>query len=690
MSPAELPGISSTQDSGLDRLLSERARRALVAVCDTLIPALEAKSGQSANDAYYAASASILGVPQRMAQAFAELPDEGDRNRIRRLLALFEHPAFNLVMGGGFRAFSGMDATRRERYLLKWAESRLGPRRAAFNALKRLTAFFFFTEQDDSGGNPAWPAIGYPAVRAESAMPSPLVPRAAVSQPIRPLAVERDQILDCDAVVIGSGAGGGVVAGELQAAGKDVIVLEQGGHYSESDFAWGEGEGIARLYLESGRVTSSDQGMLILAGSCLGGGTVVNYTTSFPTPASVREEWSREHGLKFFTGSEYEASLKSVMQRIHVNVDHNRPSGRDALMRRGLERLGWHVDLMPRNVKRCDQDELCGRCGFGCRLAAKQSTLVTYLSDAYAAGARIVVYATAERVLVERGRATGVIATVRDPLSGAAHRLTVRAQAVISACGAVHSPALLIRSGVQSPALGRNLFLHPATSVWGLFAEEVNPWSGTLQAVYSDELADLDDGYGVKFETAPIHPGFAGLGLPWRSGREFKALVERLGHITLVGVLTRDRYGGRVTVNRRGVPRVHYRLSPYDRNHLKKGIEGGARILEAAGAARIFAPHTRWLSYEPGRDKFEGFLARVGRAGYGSNELTLVSFHQMGGCCMGSDRTTGVVDEQNEVYGVKGLFVADASTFPSASGVNPMLTIMAIAHRAAQCIKGRV
>ena len=671
-------------------MLSERERRALVAVCDTLIPALEAQAGQSGKAAYYAASASALGVPERVAQAFAELPDEGDRNRIRRLLTLLENPAFNLVMGGGFTALSAMDASGRERYLLKWAESRFAPRRTVFSVFKRLTAFFFFTEQDDSGGNPAWPAIGYPGVRGQPVTRSPLTTPAAVSKPIRPLPVERDQILDCDAVVIGSGAGGGVVAGELQAAGKEVIVLEKGAHYSETNFDWGEGEGIAKLYLGKGRVTSSDQGMLILAGSCLGGGTVVNYTTSFPTPASVREEWSSEYGLKFFTGSEYEASLKSVMERIHVNVDHNRASGRDVLMRRGLERLGWHVDLMPRNVSGCRQDELCGRCGFGCPLAAKQSTLVTYLKDAYAAGARIVVHATAERLVIEGGRAVGVIATVHDPSSGAEHRLTVRARAVVVACGGVHSPALLIRSGVENPALGRNLRLHPGAAVWGEFAEEVRPWSGTLQAVYSDELADLDDGYGVKFETVPIHPGFAGLALPWRSGREFKSLLERLGRIAVVGVLMRDRHGGRVTVTRRGVPRVHYRLSAYDRNHLKKGIEAGARILEAAGATRIFAPQTRWVSYETGKDKFEEFLARIDRAGYGSNELTLVSFHQMGGCCMGSDRNTAVVDEQNEVYGVKGLFVADASTFPSASGVNPMLTIMAIAHRAAQCINGRV
>ena len=461
-----------------------------------------------------------------------------------------------------------------------------------------------------------------------------------------------------------------------------MIVLEKGGYRNEADFTHQEGEALATMYDAGGLLATRDLGLVILQGATLGGGTVINYTTSFPTPDAVRHEWAREHGLPHFESAEYARSLDAVAQRLGVNTDHAKPSGRDRVLIRGLEQLGWHHALLPRDVRGCTQDDACGYCGFGCRRSAKQSTLITYLQDAAARGARIVVDCDVRCVIIERGTASGVAARVGK------HVVSVRAKAVILAAGSVNSPALLLRSGVRLPALGRHLALHPATAVLADMEEVVRPWTGTVQAHYSDQFADLDGGYGFKFETAPIHPSLQALAAPWESAVQHRERMARLPHTALVGILLRDRFGGgQVSVDRDGAAVVDYRLSRYDRAHLWRAIAGGAELLEAAGAREIWLPLARAVNYRPsGRGAREDWLARVHAAGWGPNELLLVTFHQMASCRMGASAKTSVVDAEHRVWGIRGLYVADASTFPSASGVNPMLTIMAIAHRAAGII----
>lgn len=610
--------------------------------------------------------AGVADLAERVAAKVAALPRAADRAELDLLLRLFESRVVNLVVAGIALPFTTMTPAQRERYLRGWATSRLPPRRKAFQALKRLVTVTHYTTPA------AARALGYPG---------PLGPPPAVPKPIRPLVITADTTLSCEVVVVGSGAGGGVVAAELAAAGKDVIVLEKGGYHNEADFTHHEAEGLERLYDAGGLLATRDLGLVILQGATLGGGTVINYTTSFATPEPVRDEWAREHGLPHFTAPEFARSLDAVARRLGVNTDHAAPSGRDRVLIRGLERLGWHHGLLPRNVRGCTQDDACGYCGYGCRAGAKQSTLVTYLPDATARGARIVVDCDVRRVVIAGGRATGVEARVRG------RALTVRAKAVVVACGSIHSPALLLRSGVRLPALGRHLALHPATAVFGIMDDDVRPWTGTVQAHYSDQFADLDRGYGFKFETAPLHPSLHALALPWESRSDYRDRMARLPRTALCGILLRDRFGGRVRVDRDGSPVVDYRLSRYDAAHLRRALAAAAELLEAAGAREIWSPLARWISYRPGgRQTREEWLARVDAAGWGSNQLLLVTFHQMASCRMGANARSSVVDAGHRVWGVRDLYVADASVFPSASGVNPMLTIMAIAHRAAGLI----
>ena len=620
---------------------------------------------------------SPIRVAATMEDTFARLPSPADRRQLRLIVGVLGRRTGTFLLTGRPGPFYRWPRERRVRVMAAWSTSRLTFRRQLFQMFKRLSLLAFLGDTEADGSNPVWPEIGYPG---PVSAPSP------IPKPIRTTTLDGDTTLTCDAVVVGSGAGGGVVAAELAAAGKDVIVLEEGGYYNEADFNQLELAMMRKLYYQGGFAATADGAIALIAGGCLGGGTVVNYTTSFRSPDWLREEWAQQHGLRAFATDEFTASLDAVYERLGVNVDHSRVSARERVLERGLQRLGWHAGSMPRNVQGCSQDERCGFCGYGCQIGAKQSTLKTYLMDAYQRRARIVVHCAVDRVIIENGRAVGVRATVRQP-EMPAFTLIVRSGAVVAAAGAIATPALLLRSGLRSPAVGRWLRLHPATAVSGIFDETIRPWEGTLQAVYSDEFVDLDGKhFGPKIESAPLHPALLALVTPWREPDHYGKLMRELPKLSLTGILLRDSGAGRVTV-RDGTARVDYRLSRQDLTHMRKGIEAGARILEAAGAREIFTSQAAYVAYRPGQSGgIEAFMDEVDRHGYGPGQIGYVSFHQMGSCRMGNDSQTSVIGADHQAHAVNGLFVADGSAFPSASGVNPMITIMAMAHRASRFI----
>ena len=269
--------------------------------------------------------------------------------------------------------------------------------------------------------------------------------------------------------------------------------------------------------------------------------------------------------------------------------------------------------------------------------------------------------------------------------------MTIRSRAVIVACGAIHTPALLRRSGLQNENIGRHLKLHPATAVWGVFDEELKTWEGVMQALYSDQHRDLHDGYGLKYETAANHPHLFIAFAPWRGASDHLRLMEGLSSSVPIGVLLRDRDGGEVRVGRDGEPIVRYKLSAFDSGHLRTGIHGGAQILEAAGARRIFSSQSRWVSYDPGTAGSRGqFMADADACGYGAGRISLGSFHIMGSARMGGSPVKSVCDPTGQTWEVRDLYVFDGSSFPTASGVNPQISIQAIAHMGARGLSARL
>src|ERR1700682_4241665 len=620
---------------------------------------------------------SPIRVAASMEETFARLPSAADRRQLRLLVGILGRRSGTFLLTGRPVPFHHWPREQRIAVMSSWAISRLSFRRQLFQLFKRLSLLAFIGDTEADGNNPVWPEIGYPGPVSAP----PLTPKT-----IRPTTVDGDTPLTCDAVVIGSGAGGGVVAGELSAAGKNVIVLEEGGYSNESDFNQLELAMMRKLYFQGGFAATADASIALIAGGCLGGGTVVNYTTSFRSPDWLRQEWADRYGLTAFATDEFTASLDAVYERLGVNVDHSRVSARERVLERGLRKLGWHVDHMPRNVRGCSQDANCGFCSYGCQIGAKQSTLKTYLLDAYRRRARIVVNCTVDRVLIEDGRAVGVRATVRQA-EMPAFTLIVRSRAVVAAAGAIGTPALLQRSGVRSAAVGRWLRLHPGGAVLGVLDERLRAWAGGIQAVYSDEWINLDGQYhGAKLESGPMHPAIVAHAIPWRDRSQYQRLMRLLPNVSVMAPLVRDHGGGRVS-DRDGAARVDYRLGAKDLADMRRGVQAAVQVLEAGGAREIFTGQSAYVAYRPGqRGGVEAFMDEVNRNGYGPGQMGYFSFHQMGSCRMGTDPATSVIGPDHEAHTVKGLFVADASAFPSASGVNPMITIMAMAHRASRLI----
>jgi choline dehydrogenase-like flavoprotein len=636
--------------------LTPRQERALADICDTFCPGGDGVP-----------TARELGVPAAVQEAVALNPRASERRQLAMLLSLWDTPVMGALGGAGLKRFGSLPSEERERVLLAWGDATSPQRRAVFHALRKAALLFYYMLPGAEGRNPAWDAIGYdgPLGQLPDAPPKALQPEA----------IGRDTTLDCDAVIVGSGAGGGAAAGVLGQAGLDVVVIEAGDYYDDEDFDGSELGALTRYYMGAPNATH-DQSVGLLAGACLGGGTVVNYTTSFRTPDDVRDEWAG-YGVPAFTSEQYTESLDAVCERLGVSQEYNTPSTRERKLQAGCVELGWHVDAMPRGVRNCAQGKECGYCGLGCRVGAKQSVVKTWLADATQAGStRVVVRTKVDRVLIEAGAARGVQGRTVE-----GHAVTVRARAVIVASGAIHTPALLRRSGLQNPNIGRHLKLHPANAVWGIFDEELKTWEGVMQALYSDQHRDLHDGYGVKYETAANHPHLFIPFVPWRSQRQHFSLMQGLGGSVPIGVLLRDRDGGEVRVGRDGEPVVRYALSPFDTSHLRTGIEGAAQILEAAGAQRIISSQTKWVSYDPGvSGSRERFMAEADAAGYGPGQVTLGSFHIMGSARVGGSPASSACDPTGQTWDVRSLYVMDGSSFPTASGVNPQISIQAIAH----------
>jgi choline dehydrogenase-like flavoprotein len=630
----------------------------------------------------------------RLAAAAIDTLDRAQSRQLRLVLRLLESPPANLALGAGPIAFGGMDVATRERYLRGWAGSRLALRRSGFQAFKKLLCFLAYADPGEGTGNPLWEAIGYQP---------PMEPLAAEPTPIRPHRLPVDGSsplqLHADVVVVGSGAGGGVMAAELARAGRSVVVLEAGSFVPEAEMPTDELAAYDRMYLDHGLTSTWDGAISILAGSVVGGGTTVNWMTSIPVQPPIRAEWAGDHGLDGVDGAELEADLAVIEREIGVQGPPNVPP-KDAAILRGASALGWEAAETRRNGVGCGD---CGSCPFGCRRGAKQGGLRVHLAEAWRCGARIVPEATVTRLILGPSAgasagppfAAGVEATLPD-----GRRLNVMAPQTVIAAGALRTPLILERSGLRHPAIGRHLHLHPVTVMAAMLPDRVAMWSGTTQAARSLEFLDprVPGGSGFVIESAPAHPGLIGLAFPWQSAEDFAETMGRIDHVAPLVAISRDLGGGRVRARPAGGARIDYRLAATEIATLRRGLVELARLGRAAGAEQLVALGTpaAWIGRdrtlgEAGAAAFEAYLTRLAAFDFAPNRAMVFSAHQMGTARMGSRPADHACDERGRVRTdrgrlIRGLYVADASLFPTAIGVNPMITVMLLARRVSRTV----
>jgi choline dehydrogenase-like flavoprotein len=485
-----------------------------------------------------------------------------------------------------------------------------------------------------------------------------------------------------DVCIIGSGCGGGAAAKILAESGKKVIVLEEGGHFTSKDFDGTERTAYRNLFRRRGGQATDDLSVTVLQGRCVGGSSTVNWTTSLRTPEFVLDEWSRR-GIAGISPREMEPYFDRVERYLHIHVEpdeNHSPNNRIIL--EGARALGYHATATGRNTKDCIK---AGACGLGCPFDAKMSVDMTYIPDALKAGA--VLFSNCRADALERhGSMKRVKGVVLDQASNKpTTTFEIEAPVVIVSAGAIHSPVLLLKSklGNSSGEVGRNLTFHLTSAVLALHDRVIYASGGIPQSAMCDEFINKQgDAGGFWVEAVPVYPALASMALPVL-GSAHRTLMKQWPSVSASIVLVKEIDSkGRVTLNEHGRPAISYTLRPKDMAYLKQGLEVAAQIQFAAGARRAMTLHAKLTEFNSTGD----IAPKLARASWGANEIGLFSAHPLGTCRMGRDSRRSVVDSHSQSHDVKGLFVIDGSVTPTSLGVNPQVTILALAEKNAEWI----
>jgi choline dehydrogenase-like flavoprotein len=495
----------------------------------------------------------------------------------------------------------------------------------------------------------------------------------------------KDLALECDVVIVGSGAGGGTAAEILSQAGLKVVIVEEGPLKSSSDFRMMEREAYPQLYQESAGRQTKDKAITILQGRNVGGSTTVNWTSSFRTPAATLQHWQDAHGLKDYSSDAMAPWFAKMEERLSISAWPVPPNENNDVLKRGCAKLAIPSGAINRNVKGCWN---LGYCGVGCPTNAKQSMLVTTIPSALSAGATLLHRTRVDALTHQQGRVTGLQAVGMDEagIRPGPHRITVKARHYVLSGGAINTPALMLRSSLPDPhsTLGKRTFLHPVNISAAIMAAKVEAYNGAPQTVYSDHFLDtlaLDGPIGYKLEAPPIHPILAGITLQG-FGTEHTSWMSRLPHMQVVIALLRDGFhpsstGGTVGIRKDGSGVLDYPISDYVWDGMRRAFLTMAEIQFAAGARVVMPMHEEGKALTSWNEA----KAHIAQLPMKPLRCRVVTAHVMGGCGMGADEKRSVIRGDGGHHQLENLSVFDGSAFPTSIGANPQLSIYGMVAR---------
>ncbi|XWS08762.1 hypothetical protein CRYUN_Cryun40dG0028700 [Craigia yunnanensis] len=713
---------------------SSAEMQTLASVAEVVFPSLspnsnfEGKENQpsKAVQSFMEASASESSIPDEVAELLSKRTFIESLTLVRVVLLLLSTRLGTLLLCGSLclgdkwpyiNYFSCMPLEKREKVLQRWFKHWLFTLiRVAFIYFKVFCLYAFFSRVGEDGDNPAWEAIGYHVDNVEN--PSQVKKERPLQKGMietmhekestlhhsltqKGLQVTEDTKLNvykikCDAVIVGSGCGGGVAAAMLASSGLKVVVLEKGRYFAPTDYSPFEGPSMAELYESAGILPSVDGKMLLLAGSTVGGGSAVNWSACIKTPKSILQEWAEDCQIPLFGSPEYLSAMDTVCERIGVTEDCKEEGFQNQVLRKGCENLGLEVEKVPRNSS---ESHYCGSCGYGCRRGDKKGTDRTWLVDAVNNDAVILTGCKAERFILEKNKigstrkmkCLGVIAKTSN--KNITKKLHIEAKVTISACGALLTPLLMHSSGLKNRNIGRNLHLHPVLMAWGYFPDSDSEFKGKsheggiITSVH--KVVATDNKVLAIIETPSLGPAQYSVLCPWESGLDMKRRMLKFSRTAHMITIIRDQGFGKIHVG----GRVTYKFDALDRQNIQAGLRQSLRILVAAGAVEVGTHRSdgqRIRCKGISNEELEEFLDSVSPVGgpmfFGENWVFNTSAHQMGSCRMGITEKEGAVDENGESWEAEGLFVCDASVLPSAIGVNPMITVQSTAY----CLSKRI
>ncbi len=637
------------------RVLTDTERKIALALAEAALPAVSPGAGR----------AMPAGGEATVVRLEALLVKLGESATRAARAGLWAAELWSVPRHG--RRLTALPLDRRIHAIEAWADSPSRHERWSLRALLTLVKSAHF--DDPSTYAHVGCAYGREVPKAREATPW-------TSQITDGRGVSQDLALECEVVVVGTGAGGAAAAYELARRGRAVLLLEDGDLHTRGDFDGRATTAYKKMYLGLGStVAIGNVAAPVMAGRGVGGSTTINSGTCYRAPEATLARWGEDLGLTMLSapglGPYYERveSMLGVEQAARAYL-----GGSARVIARGADKLGLAHGPLMRNAPGCDGQ---GLCCFGCPTGAKRSTDVSYVPEALKRGAELVTGAKVLRVNVRDGRARGVTARLAS-----GRTLTVRAEAVIVAGGTLSTPLLLRDSGLcgASGWLGKNLSIHPATKVMALFEETIDMAQGIPQSYSIEQYA----AEGLMFEGASAPLDVAAVAMPW-VGRRFMELIARYPHLASFGFMIQDTSRGEVRRGPGGTPLIFYDLNPRDLARMQRGIEILSEVFLRAGAERVLPMARGCEEIRDDRD-----LARLRRMRLEAGDFEVTAYHPLGTCRMGTDPRASCVGPDHEAHDVAGLFVADGSVVPSSLGRNPQMTIMALALRAAEHLDARL